>query len=174
MKNVVYLLIVVFLVSCGGTGTNSTYEKSIREYLIKGKSNDRNLEIVELTEQGKITVADSITYLTDEFRKDKQLIVNRVELAKKMTKELLSKTKRQNEIDQYNADIVVMNNRIDSLKTLTPDNLQGYDRRNANDVLATIIRCKYSFQLSGKSVEETFDFYLSPDGSKCYGKTKAK
>jgi hypothetical protein len=170
MKNAVYLLIAVFLVSCGGSGTNSTYEKTITEYLLKGKPNDLNLKVVEMTEQGKVTVADSIAYLTDEFRKDKQLIVNRVELAKKMTEELLSKTKRQNEIDQYNADIVVMNNRIDSLKTLAPDNLQGYDSRNTNDILAKIVRCKYSVQLAGKTVEETFDFYLSPDGSKCYGK----
>jgi hypothetical protein len=170
MKNIAYLLIAVFLVSCGGSGTNNTYEKTITEYLLKGKSNDLNLKVVEMTEQGKVTVTDSIAYLTDEFRKDKQLIVNRVELAKKMTEELLSKTKRQNEIDQYNTDIVVMNNRIDSLKTLAPDNLQGYDKRNTNDVLAKIVRCKYSVQLAGKTVEETFDFYLSPDGSKCYGK----
>jgi hypothetical protein len=170
MKNVIYLFIAIFLVACGGSGTNNIYEKTIREHLIKGKSNDLNFKVVEMTEQGKVTVADSISYLTDEFRKDKQLIVNRVELAKKMTEELLSKTKRQNEIDNYNADIVVMNNRIDSLKTLIPDNLQDYNKRNANDVLATIVRCKYSVQLAGRTVEETFDFYLSPDGSKCYGK----
>ncbi|MDR1203657.1 MAG: hypothetical protein LBL58_18770 [Tannerellaceae bacterium] len=170
MKNVVYLLIAVFLASCGGSGTNSIYGKTITEYLLKGKSNDLDLKVVEMTEQGKVTVADSIAYLTDEFRKDRQLIVKRVELAKKMTEELLSKTKRQNEIDRYNADIVVMNNRIDSLKNLVPDNLQGYDSRNANDALAIIVRCKYSVQLAGKPIEETFDFYLSPDGSKCYGK----
>lgn len=83
MKKVAYLLIAVFFVACGGTSTNNTYEKTIREYLLKGKSNELNLKIVELTEQGKITVADSIAYLTEEFRKDKQTIINRVELAKK-------------------------------------------------------------------------------------------
>lgn len=170
MKNVVYLLIAVFLVSCGGSGTNKTYEKTIREYLIQGKSDDLNFKVVELTEQGKVTVADSIAYLTDEFRKDKQLIISRIELAKKMSEDLLARTKKQSDIDKYNADIVVMNNRIDSLKNLAPDNLQGYDSRNANDVLATIVRCKYSVELLGNPIEETFDFYLSPDGSKCYGK----
>jgi len=113
--------------------------------------------------------------LTDEFRKDKELIVKRVALAKKMTEELLSKTKRQNDIDKYNSDIVVMDNRIDSLRNLPPDNLNGYDSKNPNDVLALIIRCKYSVvPPGGTTVEETFDFYLSPDGSKCYGKTRAK
>ena len=109
MKNVIYLLIAVFLVSCGGTGTNGIYEKTISEYLLKGKPNDINLKVVELTEQGKVTVADSIAYLTDEFRKDKELIIKRVELAKKMSEDLLGKTKRQSEIDKYNADIAVIN-----------------------------------------------------------------
>lgn len=128
-----------------------------------------------MNEQGTITVADSIAYLTDEFRKDKELIVKRVELAKKMTEELRSKTKKQTEIDQYNADIIVMDNRVDSLRNLPPDNLNGYDNRNANDVLALIIRCKYSIvPPRGTTVEETFDFYLSPDGGKCFGKTRVK
>lgn len=63
-----------------------------------------------------------------------------------------------------------MSNTIDSLKNLTPDNLNGYDSKNPNDVLAVIVRCKYSIAPGGTAVEETFDFYLSPDGSKCYGK----
>lgn len=173
MKNVIYLFIAVLLVSCG-SGSNGKYEQTIREYLIKGKSDDLNFKVVELTEQGTITVADSIAYLTDEFRKDKEYFVKRIELAKKMIGELLSKTKNQSDIDKYNADIIVMDNRIDSLRNLPPDNLSGYDSRNANDVLAVIVRCKYSVQLAGTPAEETFDFYLSPDGSKCYGKTRAK
>jgi hypothetical protein len=170
MKKVAYLLIAIFLVACCNSNTNNVYEKTICEYLIKGKSDGLNFKVVELTEQGNVTVADSIAYLTDEFRKDKELIVKRVELAKKMSEDLLAQTKRQSDIDKYNADIAVMNNRIDSLRNLTPDNLQGYDSRNANDVLVKIVRCKYSVQFAGTPKEETFDFYLSPDGSKCYGK----
>ena len=51
MKNGAYLLIAVFLVACGSSNTSSVYEKTIREYLIKGKSDDLNFNIVELTEQ---------------------------------------------------------------------------------------------------------------------------
>ena len=178
MKNAIYLLIAVFMVSCGSNGTKSNYEQTIGDYLQtdkRGSKYDLKFKVVELREQGVITVADSIAHLTDEFRKDKQLIIRRVELAKKMTEELMAKTKRQSDIDKYNADIAVMTNRIDSLKNLTPDNLNGYDSRNANDVLALIIRCKYSVvPPNGTAVEETFDFYLSPDGGKCYGKTRAK
>ena len=125
---------------------------------------------MELTEQGTVTVADSIDYLTDEFRKDKDLIIKRVELAKKMSEDLLAKAKKQSDIDKYNADIATINAGVDSLKNLVPDNLKGYDNRNANEELAKIVRCKYSVQVAGNAVEETFDFYLSPDGSKCYGK----
>lgn len=178
MKNVFYLLIAVFLVACGGSNTNNVYEKTISGCILKDNPNSAgnlNFKVVELTEQGSITVADSIAYLTDEFRKDKQLIVSRIELARKMSEDLQSKTKLKSEFDKYGDDIARMNNSIDSLKNIAPDNLQGYDSRNANDVLVKIVRCKYSVQPPGASpIEETFDFYLSPDGSKCYGKTRAK
>lgn len=171
MKNIFYLLITVFLVACGGSNTNSAYEKTISESLLKGSSaSDLNFKVIELNEQGKVTVADSIAYLTDEFRKDKELIIKRIELAKEMTTDLRAKTKLKSELDKYDDDIALMNNRIDSLKNLAPDNLQDYDSKNVSDVLAVIIRCKYLLTIGGKAVEETFDFYLSPDGSKYYGK----
>lgn len=128
-----------------------------------------------MNEHGTVTVADSIAYLTDEFRKDTELVIKRVELAKKMSENLLAKAKKQSDIDKYNTDIAEISNTIDSLKNLAPDNLNGYDSRNANDVLAVIVRCKYSLVPPGRTaVEETFDFYLSPDGRKCYGKKRAK
>lgn len=176
MKNVAYLFIAVFMISCGSNSSKNNYEETITNYLLKGSDTKENLnfKIVELNEQGKVTVADSIAYLTDEFRKDKQLIINRIELAREMSEDLKAKTKLKSEFDKYNDDITIMNNRIDSLKNLTPDNLQGYDSRNADDALAIIIRCKYSVQIAETSAEETFDFYLSPDGTKCYHKTRAK
>lgn len=177
MKNVAYLLIALFMVSCGSNGKQSKYGQTIGTYLQtdkRGSKYDLKFKVIELNEQGTITVADSIAYLTDEFRKDKELIVRRVELAKKMTETLLAKEKKQSEVDKYNADIAGMVARIDSLKNLTPNNMNGYDKKNPSDVLAVTVRCKYSITLGGKSVEETFDFYLSPDGTKCYGKTRAK
>lgn len=170
MKNVTYLFIAVFLIACGGN-TSSIYEKTISESLLKGSSaSDLNFKVIELNEQGKVTVADSIAYLTDEFRKDKELIVKRIELAKEMTTDLRSKTKLKSEVDKYDDDIAKMNITIDSLKNLAPDNLQEYESRKADNVLAVIVRCKYSITIGGKSVEEVFDFYLSPDGTKYYGK----
>lgn len=179
MKNLILILIAAFLVSCGANSSKSDYAKTIGDYLQTdkhGSKYDLKFKVIELAEQGTITAADSVAYLTDEFRKDKQLIISRVELAKKMSQDILAKTKRQNDIDKYNADIVRMDTRIDSLKNLPPDNLQGYDIMDSDKILAKIIRCKYSVVPPGvgTTVEETFDFYLSPDGTKCYGKTRAK
>ena len=166
------------MVSCGAYGTKSKIEKTIGDYLQTDKNGskyDFKFKVIELNEHGTISVADSIDYLSEEFMKDKQLIINRIELAKKISEDLLAKTKRQSDIDKYNSDIATMNFRIDSLKNLTPNNLNGYDNKNPEDILALIIRCKYSVVPSGgTTVEETFDFYLSPDGSICYGKTRAK
>lgn len=176
MKNVVYFLVAVFMISCGVNSSKDNYEKTITNYLLKGSDTKENLnfKIVEMNEQGTITVADSIAYLTDKFRKDKQLIIDRIAFAKKMTEELQAKATTKHNHEKHITDIAVMNNRIDSLQNLIPDNLNGYDTKNPNDVLAVTVRCKYAITLGGKSVEETFDFYLSPDGTKCYGKTRAK
>lgn len=176
MKNLFYLLIAILMLSCGSGSSNKTYEKTIREYLLRGGDTKQNLnfKVLEISEQGKITVADSIAYLTDEFRKDKQLIIDRIELARKMTEDLQAKATTKHNHEKYITDIATMDKRIDSLKNLTPDNLKGYEGRNADDVLALIVRCKYSLvPPGGSAVEETFDFYLSPDGTKCYGKLRA-
>jgi hypothetical protein len=66
-----------------------------------------------------------------------------------MSEDLLSKAKKQSDIDKYNADIAASTLVLIRLKNLVPDNLQGYDSRNANDELAKIVRCKYSVQVTG-------------------------
>lgn len=176
MKNLFYLLITVLTLSCGSGSSNKTYEKTISEHLLRGSDTKDNLnfKILEISEVGKVTVADSIAYLTEEFRKDKQLIIDRIEVAKKMTEELQAKATSKHNHEKYISDIATFNARIDSLKNLTPDNMRGYESRSANDILALIVRCKYSLvPPGGAAVEETFDFYLSADGTKYYGKKRA-
>lgn len=148
---------------------NRKYEKTIRDYVLKDQSGI-DFKVLEMSEQGTVTVTDSIAYLTNDFRKDKEVVIKRIELAKKLTEDLQTATKLKSEYDKYAEDIERMNARIDSLRTLPPDNLQGYGSRNTNDVLAVIIRCKYLLNISGTTVEETFDFYLSPNGNQCYQK----
>jgi len=102
MKNVIYLLIAVFMVSCGSNSSKNNYEETITGYLLKGSDTKENLnfKILEMNEHGTVTVADSIAYLTDEFRKDKEVVIKRVELAKKMSETLLAKAKKQSDIDK--------------------------------------------------------------------------
>jgi len=173
MKNLLYVLIAVFMVSCG----SNKYEKTITDYLLKGSDikEKQNFKIVDLVENGNITVADSILYLTNEFYKDKQLIIRQIELAKKMSEELLKKENISGKVYMLSVDITRMNNSIDSLKNLDPDNLGKYRGRNGDDILAVIVRCKYTLvSPKGRALEETFNFYLSPDGNKCYGKIRVK
>lgn len=105
MKNVAYLLIAVFMISCGSNSSKNNYEETITNYLLKGSDTKENLnfKIVELNEQGAITVADSIAYLTDEFRKDKQLIIDRIGLAMEMTKKLKSEEKSEQKQKNLNS-----------------------------------------------------------------------
>lgn len=169
MKKTIYFLIAVLFVACSGSNMNRKYEKTIRDYVLKDQSGI-DFKVLEMSEQGTVTVTDSIAYLTNDFRKDKEVVIKRIELAKKLTEDLQTATKLKSEYDKYAEDIERMNARIDSLRTLPPDNLQGYGSRNTNDVLAVIIRCKYLLNISGTTVEETFDFYLSPNGNQCYQK----
>lgn len=103
---------------------NSKYEKAIRDYVLKGQS-EVGFKVLEMSEQGTVTLADSIAYLTDEFRKDKELFVKRIELAKKLIEYLQAATKLKSEYNKYTEDIERVNIRIDSLRTLHLDNLQG-------------------------------------------------
>ena len=177
MKHLIYFLTAVIIVSCGSNTSDKAYETTITDYLLKDSytKDNLNFKIIEIEEVGQITIADSIDYLTDEFRKDKQFTIDRVTLAKGTTEKLLSKTVTTHNHEKYIADIAIMNRRIDSLQNLKPDNLQDYESRNAGDVLAKIVRCKYTITIPGAaSVEETFDFFLSPDGNKCYGQKRAE
>lgn len=85
MKHVFYLLIAVFMVSCGSNSSTSNYEKTITDNLLKGSDTKENLnfKIIEISETGNVTVADSIAYLTDEFQKNNQPNISKIELAKK-------------------------------------------------------------------------------------------
>lgn len=176
MKQLLYVFAVILMVSCGSSSPDKTYENTITEYLLKGSDTMDNLDfkVIELSEQGELTVADSIAYLTDEFRKDKQVIIDRLVLGRKMSEDLQENTLTKKDQESYEAGIATINSRIDSLENLVPDNLQGYESRNASDVIVKIVRCKYSIvPPGGTAVEETFDFYLSADGTKCYGKKRA-
>lgn len=137
MKNLFYTLVALLAIaSCSSNTIKTDYAKTIGDYLQTDKNGNKyKFKVLDLSEHGRITVADSITFLTEEFRKDKQLIINRIKLAKKMREDLLAKEKNPRRIDEHKAGIATINHRIDSLKNLTPDNLNGYNNKNPNDIL---------------------------------------
>ncbi len=177
MKKLFYLLTIIAIMSCSDS-SNTNFGKTIADYVQTKKNGtkyDLKFKVLEMEEQGVITVGDSITYLTEEFYEDKEHLIKRFELVKKMDETMLAKEKRESDIKEYKSDIAVMEYRIDSLKKLTPDNLVVYNNRNPKDILVKIIRCKYSVTIpNGTTAEETFDFYLSVDGKKCYGKKRVR
>lgn len=183
MKKALYLLLVVMtFVSC--SPRERTYEKTISDYIQtdrNGTKYDLNFKVEQLTIMDPITVADSIAYLTEEFKKDQQLIINRMQLAKDLTETLLANEKKkrypnQQELNNYTSNLKTIDHRIDSLRNLNPDNLKGYESRKPDEVLAIVARCTYSCDapIINSRATETFDFFLSPDGTKCYTKKRAK
>ena len=79
-------------------------------------------------------------------------------------------------IDSYQSSIDKTNERIDVLRGSAPKELTKYKNRDASDILTIVVRCTYSVDepITNKRVTETFDFFLSPDGTKCYSKKRVK
>lgn len=76
MKKWYYVFIAFAIASCGSGGTKTDYKRTIANYVQtdkRGTKYDLKFKSLELKEQGTVTVADSISFLTEEFRKDKEL-----------------------------------------------------------------------------------------------------
>ena len=65
---------------------------------------------------------------------------------------------------------------IDSLEQTAPAKTARYESRDNNEILAVVVRCTYTIDepLTNKRATETFDFVLSPDGTKCYSQKRVK
>lgn len=183
MKRLLLLpLIVALLISCGG-GT-SKYEKLIADVVQtdgKGTKYDLNFKVEKMEEINRITVADSIRIITEQFNADKDKKLEQLQTHLNRNKDNLEKesssrhpaksmmTAYQNYIDHYS-------HLIDSLNQTVPTQTANYESRGSNDELAVVIRCTYSIDepLTKKRATETFDFVLSPDATKYYSKKRVR
>lgn len=79
-------------------------------------------------------------------------------------------------IDSYQSSINKTNEQINALKNRLPEGITKYENRDASDILTIVVRCTYSIDepMTNKRATETFDFFLSPDGTKCYSKKRVK
>lgn len=178
MKRIMLLPLITLLFSCGGGGQPGKYEKAIADYVqtdSRGTKLDLKFKVEKLEEIQKITVADSIKIVTDAFNADKEKQIASLEktislYTSQIEKEKVARRPSQTMINSYQSDIDKTNSRINSIRETRPAELEKYTGRDTGEILAIVVRCTYSADepLTNKKVTETFDFYLSPDGTKCY------
>lgn len=182
MKRFFLLPLFAFLFACGDT-TNK-YEKIIADFVqtdSRGTKLDMNFKAEKLEEVHRITVADSIKIITDNFNTERDKQMASLEKTVSVFTENIEKAKAtrrpsQTMIESYQSNIDKTNERIDALRASFPEELIKYENRDRNDVLTIIVRCTYSVDepITNKRASETFDFFLSPDGTKCYYQKKIK
>lgn len=181
MKRLFLLPLFALLLSCGGT--TSKYEKLIADVVQtdRGVKIDLNFKVEKLEEIRRVSVADSIEIITDSFNaeRDKQMaslektmsvFIANIEKAKAASRP------SQVMIDSYQSNINKTNEQIDALRGSVPEGLTRYENRDTGEILTVIVRCTYTIDepLTKKRATETFDFFLSPDGTKCYSKKRVR
>lgn len=181
MKRIILLSLVSLLFSCG---TTSKYEKVIADFVQtdnKGAKLDMNFKAEKLEEVSRVTVADSIKIITDNFNTERDKQMASLEKTLSIFTENIEKAKvahrpSQTMINSYQSSIDKTNERINALKESVPEELARYENRDASDILTVVVRCTYSVDepITNKRTTETFDFFLSPDGTRCYFQKRVK
>ena len=182
MKKIILLPLLTLLFSCGDT--TGKYEKLIAEIVQtdkRGTKYDLNFKVIKLEEIQQISITDSIKIITDAFNADRDKRINNLNETIKRNIEHIDKEKNSRiqskaMMEFYLLNVDKANKMIDSLNLSTPIETVRYDGRSNNEILAIVVRCMYSIDelISEKRVTETFDFFLSPDGTKYYTKKRVK
>lgn len=181
MKRILVLPLFALLLSCGGT--TSKYEKLIADVVQTdgGGKIDLNFKAEKLEEISQISVADSLNIITDDFNADRDKKREQFQQSLTRNEESLDKEKNsrhpgQTMMNFYQSNIDRYSRLIDSLQQTIPTAIFQYENRSGSDILAVVVRCTYSIDepLTQKRETETFDFVLSPDGTKYYSKKRVK
>jgi len=181
MKRILLLPLFALLFSCGST--TSKYEKLIADVVQtdRGVKINLNFKADKLEEIRPISVADSIKIITDSFNSERDKQIASLEKTLSVFTESIEKAKAANRpsqvmIGSYQSSIDKTKEQIDALRGSTPKELTMYENRNADEILAIVVRCTYTIDepLTDKRATETFDFFLSPDGTKYYSKKRVK
>lgn len=182
MKRIILLSLIPLLFSCGDT--TGKYEKVIANFVqtdSKGTKLDMNFNVEKLEEVRHVTVADSIKIITDDFNIERDKQMTSLEKTVSLFTENLEKAKAANRpsqvmIDSYQSNIDKTNKQIDILRKRIPEELVKYENRDASDILTIVVRCTYSIDepITNKRATKTFDFFLSPNGTKCYSQKRVK
>ena len=134
-----------------------------------------NFKAEKLEEVSRITVADSIKTITNNFNAERDKQMASLEKTVRLFSENIEKAKAavrpsQTMVNSYQSSIDKTTERIDAPEKSVPKKLAKYENRDASDILTIVVRCTYSVDepITNKRATETFDFFLSPDGTKCY------
>lgn len=160
MKNFTTLIIAMFFLAACTSGKED-YAKTISEYLMSKAPAGKGytIEILSLEKLTPVTVADSIEILRSQFEDDRMDKIDHARKVQEMINLLPDgSVERQKLTDDQNRT-------IDSLTNLSAPVF--YKDVAAGNVLARPVRCEYSVSADKaiKPITETFDFWLSPDGS---------
>lgn len=183
MKRHLFIPILMLLAAC--SGNSATEDHTIKETVLRrapGNIDDYKFRIKEKKDIGEITVADSIGIIRDAMADALAADLRHAEGVLSATQKLKAiydgnRLASQSERDEIAAQAAAQQRTVDSLRRMdTLDAEHPYTERGCGEVLVRIIRCSYAVTdpRNGNLVNETFDFYLSPDGSVCYRKEKVK
>lgn len=176
MRKLFYALMATSMVCClfiSCDGKTSTIKKTISDYLqtSDGVKLDLNIKILDLKQQGTITVGDSIAWITKEFGEDSELEIAAYEEGLAGLEATRATVLEDSALLAFvDEKITEVKESLTSAKNLKDSYLDKYKDRDANEVLVLIERCKYSGKMFGMTAEATADFYISPDGTQCYGR----
>ena len=168
MKNPTIIIFVLMLAACSG-GT-ADYGKTITGHLLSKAPSEKGykVEILELEKLSPVTAADSIAILRAEFEKDREAKIKHAH----GVIDIAALLPDGNEV--RHSRIALQQHTIDSLTNLPVPVF--YEDTPPGKVLAVVIRCRYSVSADNAPslVTETFDFWLSPDGSHVEHQRRAK
>ncbi len=174
MKLSFILGLALLLTAC--SSPQNKYEQAIANFVQtdkKGTKYDMKFKVIEFKELQKITVADSVNILKETFEAEKEKKIEGYSQTVERNKQGLENEEKNRfksaaMIKHYTDNISQYKQALDSVSNLKFPN--PYEAKKPDEVLAILVECKYSVvpPMLNTTAEETREFVLSPDGTKCY------
>ncbi len=176
-KTIKLLLGIVFITFLSCSQDKNIYEETISDFVQtdkKGTKYDMKFKSLEIKEVKRITVADSIQYLTAKMETERNKNVQQYEQMVLDYQNKLKTTSSKGLQSQYKESIEKYEKKVLEWKNWDPHWIDNYKNRPVEDVLSIIVYCKYSLvpPTMNTTIEEARYFVLSADAKKCYRKMR--
>lgn len=181
MKKTIIALLIISAMACACSRTDNV--QVITEYVrasFPGIMPGYNVTVhCMAAPAGTVTVTDSLRIIASEFEADRGSKIHQMETALETLRSLAALQAANSYVSESeksaSADGIESRQAIlDSLRSLEIP--EAYVGRGASDVLATVVRCCVRVEETpgGRSLEDTYDFYISPNGTRVYSHTRAR